>query len=58
LVHYLLEKAGMTFVNKRAAATILMEMWRTMGVNSVEKESLTAISTSSLVTRSRTGGKT
>jgi hypothetical protein len=57
-VHHLLEKAGMTSVNRMAAATILMEMWRTMGDNSVEKESLAAIrSTSTLVTLSRTEGK-
>jgi hypothetical protein len=48
----------MTSVNKMAAGTILIEMWRTMGGNSVEKESLVAIkNTLTLVTRSRTEGK-
>jgi hypothetical protein len=48
----------MTSVNRMAAATVLMEMWRTMGGNSVEKENLSAInSTPTLVRRSRTEGK-
>jgi hypothetical protein len=57
-VHHLLEKAGMTSVNRMAATTIIMEMWRTMGGNSVEKKSLALISSlSTLMTRSRTEGK-
>jgi hypothetical protein len=43
-VHHLLEKAGMTSVNRMAAAAIIMEMWRTMGGNSIEKENMAAIS--------------
>jgi hypothetical protein len=57
-VRHLLEKTGMTSVNRMAAAVILMEMRRTMGRNSVEKESLATTSrTSTLMTRSRTEGK-
>jgi hypothetical protein len=47
-VHHLLEKAGMTSVNRIAAGTILIEMWRTMGGNSVDKESLATIKSTSL----------
>jgi hypothetical protein len=57
-VHHLLEKASMTAVNRMAAETIIMEMWCTMGGNSVEKESLEVISSmSTLETRSGTEGK-
>jgi hypothetical protein len=42
IFHHLLEKAGMTSVNRMVAETIIMEMWRTMGGDSLEKESLAA----------------